>query len=1052
MSEESQLRVDPLVIHRKSFVVVTGMTGGGKTSFLMSLAGRLHVLSGHIAIRGSLAFVALTSGLWKSKATIRSYICGSSFNAIRYAEILRACNIDFSHLQDGDATPMSSDSISIGERCLFGLARAVYKDVDILVIDDIFQRMSINLVTWIYARVIQEAVRRNKTVILVTERKVAVSQADIVLDVIKGRVSVRGMNRQSGSKKMDMDGLFSDDDGGMSVEKEENAVSGRIAALKVSRYEPLREKRDLPPLDLSKTTFDPNIESPTLPSDAFALDPVTDINVIADEIDDEPIASTDRSRSSDSHANNEEICDAVGITFMEAGLFYLSGGGILLVILVLTMILSLTVVHFVDIWYTIWVTQQTSAPPFFFVNGLVILTVISLLLLIARSMLFSAVATSASRALFSSLGNVLLATPAFAFDYIETISRYTTDLSLVIDTLPTTLQAIAVSSVSLLLSLVILTFLSPIILAVLPFLLGLISLTYKFFSRGQYQIMNLRHEHDENLVDAFSRVVYFSRDFISLGSQRRVFKDILLSLHMRRRTHVAAELASQWLTVRLQLLTCGLIFIVTLTSILSHMKLIPESKSEFDAESAVMGLSFVIVLGVAQLLNTLLTSFEHLAKTFDAIQRIMMYIRSAATSSEEDPAYIIDEIHIQGRYRPLGSVFAVLDTHLTVSSILWSALRGLRRVCIWPIYNLVGRVPHKLAVLASKKISEMFVEYTPVPVDHGDGDGPILTTAQMSPATRFRNRDECLRLSNISFRYAPNKPWSLRNITISFSSREKVAVIGLTGSGKSSLAQICMRMLRPQEGTVHLFGRDMSAVSVRHIQPLIGVVPQSPFLLYASVRENVDPEGRHSDEDIIEVLKALRLWDMVCELAQSAEEPVAPAHLRPVPIANTPMMRRQDLRRQRLLPQHTRTRSSMQDLSLNPVFSVNPTDVIRHTRVLGHVIHAGSLSEGEKQRVGLARVFLRKPPLVIMDECTNSLDELSAAMAQVMIHRHLFHSCVVQCTQDLGVVLENETLLLLEHGSISEMGRPARLARDPTSRLSRLISMARATNTPSTNT
>ena len=87
-----------------------------------------------------------------------------------------------------------------------------------------------------------------------------------------------------------------------------------------------------------------------------------------------------------------------------------------------------------------------------------------------------------------------------------------------------------------------------------------------------------------------------------------------------------------------------------------------------------------------------------------------------------------------------------------------------------------------------------------------------------------------------------------------------------------------------------------------------------------------------------------------------------------------------------------------------------------------------------------------------MDECTNSLDELSAAMAQVMIHRHLFHSCVVQCTQDLGVVLENETLLLLEHGSISEMGRPARLARDPTSRLSRLISMARATNTPSTNT
>ena len=208
-------------------------------------------------------------------------------------------------------------------------------------------------------------------------------------------------------------------------------------------------------------------------------------------------------------------------------------------------------------------------------------------------------------------------------------------------------------------------------------------------------------------------------------------------------------------------------------------------------------------------------------------------------------------------------------------------------------------------------------------------------------------------------------------------------------------------------------------------------------------------DGQFSDGDVIEVLKLLRLWDTFLEvvLGDRVEPGPAPgsrARTLVGPQATPRLQSAAQARRQLLLRMQGGAR--FPSVALNPTITTSAAERQLDSRVLSLRLNASSLSEGQIQRLGLARVLLRRPRLAILDECTSGIDPITAALVQVVTRRFLHDSCVIQVTHRLGVVMGCDQIVLLDKGRIEEVGRPLILANDATSQFAKLVKIARSAN------
>jgi ATP-binding cassette subfamily C (CFTR/MRP) protein 1 len=112
----------------------------------------------------------------------------------------------------------------------------------------------------------------------------------------------------------------------------------------------------------------------------------------------------------------------------------------------------------------------------------------------------------------------------------------------------------------------------------------------------------------------------------------------------------------------------------------------------------------------------------------------------------------------------------------------------------------------------------------------------------------------------------------LKGVSLSIKAGEHIAICGRTGSGKTSLILSLLKMLEIVEGSISVDGVDISTLSNAEVRSRINVVSQDPFILPGSIRFNVDPLNRASDEDIIEALRHVRLWNLVDEQGGIDEE------------------------------------------------------------------------------------------------------------------------------------------------------------------------------------
>lgn len=224
-----------------------------------------------------------------------------------------------------------------------------------------------------------------------------------------------------------------------------------------------------------------------------------------------------------------------------------------------------------------------------------------------------------------------------------------------------------------------------------------------------------------------------------------------------------------------------------------------------------------------------------------------------------------------------------------------------------------------------------------------------------------------IELHNVTFGYDPEVP-VLQNVNLSLAAGESIAVVGPTGAGKSTVAKLITRFYDPQIGQVSIDGHDLAGVSIESLRRQLGVVPQEPFLFAGTVRDNVSfarPEA--SDEEIWQALIATGIDDLVAGLPQSLDTPV-------------------------------------------------------HER-------GTSLSAGERQLLALARAFLARPRVLVLDEATSNLDLQSEAKIEQALDVLLDGRTAIIIAHRLATAMKANRIAVVDGGRIVELGSHEELVR-----------------------
>ncbi len=201
----------------------------------------------------------------------------------------------------------------------------------------------------------------------------------------------------------------------------------------------------------------------------------------------------------------------------------------------------------------------------------------------------------------------------------------------------------------------------------------------------------------------------------------------------------------------------------------------------------------------------------------------------------------------------------------------------------------------------------------------------------------------------------------LRDISFSASRGEMVALVGLTGAGKSTLASLIPRFFEPTSGRVLIDGVDVSQYRLRSLRERIALVLQDAMLFGGSVADNIR-YGRldATDEEVEQAAKAAHAHDFIMRLPNGYDTPLAEA--------------------------------------------------------------GGSLSGGERQRLGIARALLKDAPILILDEPTSSLDALSEEMVFSALRRLREGRTTVVIAHRLSTIRDANRILVLHEGRIAAQG------------------------------
>ncbi|KAK1319037.1 ABC transporter C family member 4 [Acorus calamus] len=243
--EKAALRDVDLVIKKGALAAVVGTVGSGKSSLLSCILGEMHKISGKVRVCGSMAYVAQTS--WIQNGTIQDNILfGLPMEGEKYKEVIKACSLekDLEMMEFGDQTEIGERGINLsgGQKQRIQLARAVYQDADVYLLDDVFSAVDAHTGSDIFKECVRGALK-GKTIVLVTHQVDFLHNADLIMVMRGGRIVQSGRYDELLESGTDFEALVSAHETSMEL-VEQSAASSAVTSSNPASPRPVPVEED----------------------------------------------------------------------------------------------------------------------------------------------------------------------------------------------------------------------------------------------------------------------------------------------------------------------------------------------------------------------------------------------------------------------------------------------------------------------------------------------------------------------------------------------------------------------------------------------------------------------------------------------------------------------------------------------------------------------------------------------------------------------------------------------------------------------------------------
>jgi subfamily B ATP-binding cassette protein MsbA len=216
-----------------------------------------------------------------------------------------------------------------------------------------------------------------------------------------------------------------------------------------------------------------------------------------------------------------------------------------------------------------------------------------------------------------------------------------------------------------------------------------------------------------------------------------------------------------------------------------------------------------------------------------------------------------------------------------------------------------------------------------------------------------------ISIENINFRYEDENV--LKDFSLQVPKGKTVALVGQSGSGKSTIANLLTRFYDVQEGSIKIDGTDIKDMDLHSLRSLMGLVTQDSILFNDTIKNNILLGKQHAgDDEIIEALKVANAYEFV------------------------------------------------KDLPLGIYTNIGDS--------------GNKLSGGQKQRLSIARAVLKNPPIMILDEATSALDTESEKLVQVALENMMQNRTSIVIAHRLSTIQKADLIVVMQKGKIVEQG------------------------------
>ncbi|ORX93279.1 P-loop containing nucleoside triphosphate hydrolase protein [Basidiobolus meristosporus CBS 931.73] len=849
-----------LQIKRGSLTAVVGRVGEGKSSLVGALLGEMHRYSGSVHAYGSLAYVAQSA--WILNDTVRNNILfGRPYDKERYLSTIRACALvpDLKMLINSDKTVIGEKGINLsgGQKQRISIARAVYADADVYILDDPLSAVDAHVDRHIFDHALS-TILAGKTRVLITNGAKHLHKVDQIVVIKQGRISQDGP----------YDALITDVEGDLFrlIHESQAVAAAKEESRRAEGEEAGGSSDDLSaPSDEDKAAHKVQRDldrSEMRPSDPSTIDG-DDIELDEkDEVDEEVVAQ--------------------GSVGWRVYRFYLSTvNAFVLLSFVFVALCYLVVQIMTQIWLQRWGNENTlaeaqnTAPPHS--TQYWILTYFAWILCTAIILTFTVFASmtimarKASKKLHSSMLGPLIRSPMSFFDVTSSgkiVNRFAHDITAVDISLP-------LQFLNLLFFLMMAANIFVFCIIASPyFALIMIPLAYGYYILGGFFLVSNRELKRLDSAVRSPMYAHFGETLEGLVTIRayrdadRFAIQATTFLDRSQQTGYLINSTKRWLQIMLD-------------------------------QMSVLVLCLVALLAIVQ--------------------------RNSSSSS----------------------FFAVVLSQIGSLTIVMSQI--LSQCC-----NLETSV---VSVERIREYSELKPEARDViPDSTTDPDWP--------------QRGE-ISFNNYSTRYREGLDLVLKGVNFTVKAGERVGIVGRTGAGKSSVTLALFRLIEAAEGTITIDGLDISTLGLRELRSRLTIIPQDPFLLAATVRENLDPYNRYTDAELWAALDSASLKSYVSSLPEGLSAGIE---------------------------------NGGENMSL-----------------------------GQRQLMSLARAMLTKghAHILCLDEATAAIDIETDNAIQRALRREFTNCTVLTIAHRINTIMDSDRILVLDQGRVVEYDSPQVLLSNP---------------------